>query len=71
MNVVNQNKYQKSWGQGDEIIEKTKSKISEENADYKTTYKGSGKLIPIDLTDKKYIDVNFYCKDTIKKYYNF
>ena len=29
MNVVNQNKYQKSWGQVDEIIEKTKRETNE------------------------------------------
>ena len=27
----------------------------------------SGELIPIDLNDSTYIDVNFYCKDTITK----
>ncbi len=29
MNVVNQNKCQKSWGQGDKIIEKTKRETYE------------------------------------------
>ena len=46
-------------------IKATKNKIVDKNAEYKPKYKGSGKLVPIDLNDKKYIDVNFYCKDTL------
>ena len=33
MNVVNQNKYQKSWGQGDRIIKKQREKQMN-NQDY-------------------------------------
>lgn len=46
-------------------IKSTKNKIVDIDTKFKDTYRGSGKLIPIDLNDKKYIDVNFYCKDTL------
>jgi hypothetical protein len=57
----------KTSAENAKIIKTQESEILDENAEFKSTYKGSGKLIRIDLTDKKYLDINFYCKDTITK----